>query len=452
MLAALGLAAWGCKKSTGNEPRPNILLICVDTLRPDHLGMYGYKRDTSPNIDRWFRNGLVYERAYAPEANTTPSVISFLTGLWPQDHGVRVLYQRVPKTLPLVSTKLKKHGYQTAAVVSNMVLTREATALDAHFDYFDDYVADKDPNRTVYERKAADTTTAALRWMVQTHNDKKPFFLYVHYIDPHGPYLPPKDKPKKFFHDESVLIERDKMPQLQLQTGETDGLTFVDRYDEEIAYTDEEVGRLLDGFKAKKLMKDTLVIFVADHGESMMEHETWFTHGYHVYEEIIRVPLAMIGPGVKHARVKTAVSIRDLTPTILNAAGISLSDTEKRRVLGERPNKQVIYSEATQKAQQWRSMIEKRHKWVVAINGETGQIEEKRFYNLENDPAEAAPKPWGKESRAAAKRFLEHISEDPDEGGIPEKMRWGGRIKAPKVAPGLDDATMEKLKALGYVE
>ena len=458
MALVMSVGGPSCRKTHEDAPAasaatgPNILLICVDTLRPDHLGMYGYERDTSPRIDRWFKDGLVFENAYAPEANTTPSVISFLTGMWPQDHGIRVLYQRVPKTLPLISNRLKKRGYRTAAVISNMVLTKEATALDAHFDYFDDYVADRDPNRPVYERKADDTTTAALKWLVDDYEKKKPFFMYIHYIDPHGPYLPPENKPKTFTHDGAAPLDMSKVPDSQKREGEEDGLSYVDRYDEEIAFTDREVGRLLDGFKAKGALDETVVVFVADHGESMMEHETFFTHGYHVYEEIIRVPLAFIGPGFEKARVKETVSIRDIAPTLLKAAGAALSDDERKRVLDESPGKRVIFSEATQKARQWRTMVRQERKWMLAINGETGNHEEKRFYDLSEDAHEASPSEWTEAQRADTKRFLRQVSRDPDKGGIPKKMRWGGRLKAPKVAPGLDDATMEKLKALGYVE
>ena len=193
----------------------NILFITIDALRADHLGIYGYKRDTSPNIDKFFRNGIIYENAYSTEANTTPSVVSFLTGLHPQDTGIRLLYQKVPKKTMLISDYLSEEGYQTAGIVSNVVLCREATKLNLHFDFYDDFVDQKEPYRDIYERNAKDTTNAGIYWVEKDYKAGKPYFLWLHYQDPHGPYHPPSDKPKDFTHKHIKQIDINKVPRYQ---------------------------------------------------------------------------------------------------------------------------------------------------------------------------------------------------------------------------------------------
>jgi arylsulfatase len=255
----------------------------------------------------------------------------------------------------------------------------------------------------------------------------------------------------EFSHEGQEIIDLERVAKGQRHPSIVDGLEYVDLYDEEIAYVDHEIGRLLDAYKKMGLLDNSLVIFTADHGESMMEHEVWFTHGYHVYEEIIRVPLAFIGPDVPSKRVATPVSLMDLAPTILDAAGVSLVKKKRQRVLGGSPKSWDIYSEATQKKMQWRSVIRGQKKWMVGIDDETGKPSVHRRYDLSVDPKEESPLDW-EESDAAGKALLELTSKDPDTGGIPANMRWGSRPNAPKVAPGLDDATMERLKALGYVE
>ena len=435
----------------GNPDRPNILLISVDTLRADHLGLYGYERSTSPRIDEWFARGRVYERAYSTEASTSPSVVSMLTGMLPQEHGVRLHYQRLAADVVTVPQMLGASDYQTAAIVSNIVLTSEAMGLDRHFDYYDDFVDEKS-YRAIYERGARPTTDAAIRWLDLHADLERPHFLWLHYIDPHGPYRPPPFKPTEFSHAVELKIDAHRVPRYQHEPGVRDGREYIDRYDEEIAYTDREIGRLLDEYVSRGLAENTLVIFTADHGESMMEHERWFTHGYQVYEEIIRVPLAITGPGIGALRVSEPVSNMDVAPTILAAARFDLPKALAKRVLDESPGLRNVYSEATHRGQaQWRSQVRGQQKWMMSIDGESGRVLERWRYDLGADPGETHILPWadGDEFELA---LVEISSRDPDTAGVPAFFNHGTRIKAPKVAPGLDAETLEKLRGLGYVE
>jgi arylsulfatase len=376
------------------------------------LGIYGYERPTSPNIDRYFSKGTVYERAYSTEANTSPSVVSFLTGLLPQENGLRLLGQKVPKEMMLVSDHLAAVGYQTAGIVSNTVLTEEAMDLNFHFDYYDDYVYEPEPYRKAWERTAESTTAAAFAWYVAAYDSLKPYFLWIHYQDPHGPYHPPLDKPTAFTHEGKHWIDEKSVPRYQREPGVKDGLVYVDLYDEEIAYMDHHVGRLLEFFEEKNLLDNTVVIFSADHGESMMEHEQWFTHGYHVYEEITHVPLAFRYPGQRRGqRVRTAVSLVDVAPTILSDARVDTLPEMRGQVLDDEIEERPVYAQGDK----WRSMMFRNMKWLITV-------------------------------------FFKLIKSDPDPAGIPKEYVEGMSLDAPKVRPDADEELLEKLRSLGYVK
>jgi len=452
--AVLGGAA--CRHS-GSEPArgpADVLLITVDTLRADHMSLYGYERPTTPHLDRWFGDGAIYERAYSTEANTSPSLVSVLSGLLPQDHGVRLLYQLLP-TATRVLPELLPDRYETAAIVSNMVLTDEAIGLADRFDFYDDFVDERESSRAVYERNAARTTDAALRWLAARAESERPVFLWVHYIDPHGPYRPPTDWPRSFTHDVARTIDIDRVPLYQRERGVTDGLTYVDRYDEEIAYTDAEVGRLLDRFAVLRSIDDTLVVFTADHGESMMEHERWFTHGYHVYDEIVRVPLMLRGPGMERGRRTEPASGIDIAPTILRFLGETPPPTmppvDLRDGMGLTPTR-PIFAEATWGGKkQWRAAVTRDEKWMTQVWAPSRATMQQRRYDLVGDPGELSAQAWDPDA-PAPRQLVELSRTDPDPAGRPAEYAKGLLLTAPKVAPRVSAEARERLKSLGYVE
>ena len=448
-----------CGAGTPNpDGRPNLLLITVDTLRADHLGMYGYERPTSPNIDRWFGDSIVFQRAYSTDASTPTSIVSILTGQHPQNHGVRLFFQRIPDRTKTVSGHLRVAGYEAAAVVSNVVLTEEAIGLAVRFDHYDDYVDEPVTIRQVWERNARRTTDAALEWL-ESRNEKKPFFLWVHYIDPHGPYEPPPDKPITFKHDasQSVPVDRERMTYYDLDPKSADAYDYVDRYDEEIAYCDREIGRLLDRFGKSGLDSHTVMFFTADHGEGMIEHEWWFSHQYHVHEPIVRVPLAIRTPDKKSASVDYVTSLIDLAPTFLSVAGLPQSDEMDGRSLldasGMRdPQSCEAFSEGSpyDALSQMRARITANEKWVVQVSRQTGTIQDKWRLRLDSDPGETQRLEWGNDDEGSA-RFLEMVARDPDPAGVPTEYAAGTGILAPKVNPNIGQDALEKLRALGYV-
>jgi arylsulfatase len=228
-MAGLALiAATGCQGGD-REPVHDVILVTIDTLRADRIGLLGdYARDTSPRIDDLFADGIVYEHSYSTEASTSPSMVSVLSGLLPQDHRVRLFYQLVPEETKILPDLLPEN-YQTAAFVSNMVLTDEAVGWGDRFDHFDDFVDQREPLRPVWERDADRTTTAVLDWLATHRDPDRPLFLWVHYIDPHGPYAPPTDWGLRFKSEEVHTIPIERVPSYQREPGLTDGNAYIDR-------------------------------------------------------------------------------------------------------------------------------------------------------------------------------------------------------------------------------
>ncbi len=441
--------------------RPNIVLIVVDTLRPDHMSFYNYHRPTTPHLDRWFANSRRFEQAYAPISFTPPSMMSLLSGLYPMKHRVRMVFQKLPDRVPIISDYLKPLGYHTAAVVSNMVLTQEATNLGTRFDYFDDYVDELVPVRKGYERNAGRTTDAAIEWLQKASALESPHFVWLHYMDPHGPYAPPPEKPIAFDHDTPQPIDIRRIPVYNQLDGNNDGLYYVDRYDEEIAYTDAEIGRFLDAYQRAGLLEDAIVIFTSDHGEYMMDHEKWFTHGYHVYNASTRVPLMILEPGGE-ARTETApVSLVDLLPTMLSYAKAErMPELDGSSLLA--PGERDIFLEGlgAGRGKQFRGLVRGFHKWTIYSEGGAELEQYRRYYDLSRDPHEAAPTTWD-EAGPAPPALLDALRRDPDPSGMPQNVISGKRLSNAKAKPagglpmvveGLDEETLERLRALGYVQ
>jgi len=345
-------------------------------------------------------------------------------------------------------------AFQTAAFVSNMVLTDEAMGMAARFDHYDDYVAARESTRPVYERRAEDTTDAALAWLALERDAARPLFLWVHYIDPHGPYRPPADWTIPFPPAEPRPIDVQYVPEHLREPGIADGNEYVRRYDAEIAYVDREVGRLLDGYARTRPVDQALVVLTADHGESMMEHERWFTHGYQVYDEIVHVPLLVRGPGVEPGRFATTASSIDVVPTVLRFAGIEppahLAGADLRRGSQLDPAR-TVYSEASFTNHQWRAARRGNEKVVIAVKGKGRTILEQRSYDLSADPHELSPGAPA-DAPGLLRDLLELVRTDPDPAGVPEQYQEGITLTAPKVAPGVSPEELERLKALGYAK
>jgi len=341
LLAALLLAAAAAPATVlakQKHEQTNLILVTVDTLRADHLGFAGYPRDTSPNLDRLARDGTWFPRFYSQSATTGAAHASIFTSLTPREHGVTANSQPFPADKASLMSALRLQGYLAAGFVSSVVVGRKSK-LQEHFDHFDDALTTVEPNRqTRFERPAAETVKAALDFLARAPQDK-PFFLWIHLIDPHGPYEAPVE-PDRYvgdrFYDqlttEIPLGETDwqpgTIPRYQALGGRTDARYYVARYDAEIRYMDSALGTLLEALQERGLAANTLVAVTADHGETLAEpgHKHYFSHGVITYEEVTRVPLVIREPHGER-RLGTVnrerpLSALDLAPTLLELLGL----------------------------------------------------------------------------------------------------------------------------------
>jgi arylsulfatase A-like enzyme len=300
----------GCGPDAGDRPareQPDVLIYAIDTLRADHLGVYGYGKNTSPRIDAFAADAIVFENAYAPSSWTRPSVASLLTGLYPTSHDVRTRVDRVQASVTLLSEILSGAGYRTAAIVTNPNIV-SFWGFDQGFDRFDDIDA-------AHGEAQPDADAVTDRVLAYVSDATRPFLVYAHVLDPHGPYDPPAPFATRFGGGPGDVLEPSTM------TRETPEATFrnqVARYDGEIGFTDEQFGRLIDGLVARDLYRDALIVVTADHGEELLEHGAG-GHGHTLYEELVRIPLIIKLPGNAHAgqRVKARAGLIDVVPTVL---------------------------------------------------------------------------------------------------------------------------------------
>jgi choline-sulfatase len=284
----LGLAAIGC--SSPDRGPPNVLLVSIDTLRADHVGAYGARFASTPTLDSLSAGGVRFEWAIAPTPLTLPSHATLLTALDPPHHGVRHNgIQRLTSQVETLAERLGAAGWTTGAVVGSLVLA-EDTGLGRGFDHYDDQIRTHGEHLEG-QRRAEEVNAAALGWL---ETAEQPFFLFVHYYDPHATYEPPPPFDSRSEHP----------------------------YDGEIAYVDAMLGQLLDGLREPGELERTLVVVTADHGESMGEHDE-LTHSYSIYDATQHVPLVMSGPGVPAGRVVDGVvRTADVAPTLLAQLGL----------------------------------------------------------------------------------------------------------------------------------
>jgi arylsulfatase A-like enzyme len=448
------IAGLACGPNVGEQraldPRPNIVLISMDTTRADHLSVYGYERPTSPRIDALAREGVRFEIAYAPSATTGPTHASLFTSLYPTTHGVRKNGRSLGSGFDTLAEILERAGFETAAVVSSYVLSRRFGYAQG-FDHFDDDFskAGVPSGVTVWEGeeiegkfygRADDTTRRALEWLDGRREPATPFFLFVHYFDPHDPYLLPEgfQPPFRPGPKEALKLNRE-----------------IFRYDSLIAFTDREIGRLLDGLEERALAGDTLVVLTGDHGEGLMQHGHMF-HGVHLYEEGVRVPLVLRWPGrLDPGRVvPEPVALMDLTPTILALAGSGAEGAAEFEgeslvpsLLGDAqgdPERPVyLYRRRYEGGEVAKGVFAEGEKfgirvgrWKLIDGPDEGTLE---LYDLEADPEERENLAGRERERADRMRAR-----------LGEWRRRTDRVN-PETAP-LTDAERRRLEALGYVE
>jgi arylsulfatase A-like enzyme/Flp pilus assembly protein TadD len=391
----------------------NVVLVTIDTLRPDHLHCYGYQRIETPVADQLARKGVLFENAVTQTPLTPPSHASIFTGQYPNVHGVRSTGGFIlPSSAKPLAKILKEQGWDTAAFVSSVVL-KKTLGFANGFAVYDDQMPRMGSTADVREepeRSASDTVDRAVQWLARAH---KPFFLWVHLYDPHMPYKPPG-------------VFRTK---------------YAGRlYDGEIAYTDQQLGRLLDAVQKTSRAEETLTSVLSDHGESLSEHGE-FTHGVFLYDSTLRIAFLMAGPGIPSGmRVKQQVRSIDFLPTVLSLLGDNIPSNVQGLSLvpafsgGSVPT-EISYEETLypKMAMGWAELrgIRTNHwKYIRAPKPE--------LYDVAQDPTEKmnvlAQHP---EEIARLEAQLKHIVGTSGREKVKTKM--------------VDDQLMEQLRSLGYL-
>lgn len=336
--------------------KPNVILISIDTLRADHLSCYGYSKPTTPNIDRLSAEGTIFRYNYSTGVWTPPGHASMLTGLYVSEHGVYDT-RRLANDVPTIAEVLKRQGYQTAGFVNNSQVG-ELVGLDRGHDKFvevwkgieTDSLAERVVRGLIrrtrkiifhQDRGAERTNREFMDWLSNGMQTEKPFYAFLHYIEPHNPLNPPNPYRDKYLKDvEPGDIDRGKIKKAahnplicfveDLGLNSREIAYLVALYDGEIEYTDSKIGEIVSFLKDRGLYDDTMIIVTADHGEHFGEHGLW-SHVASLYKEVLHIPLIIKFPkGCKCAgEVSEYTQLVDIFPTVMDAAGISGKDEIK---------------------------------------------------------------------------------------------------------------------------
>jgi arylsulfatase A-like enzyme len=339
LVAALALAFAGCPgpsrepASLVKPPRAagnglNVVLVTIDTLRADHLGTYGYGRATSPRIDALARRGAIFEQAYTYWPKTRGSFVALMTGRRASQSGYSKTHPPLLDHNATLASVLKEAGYDTVAAVDNA----NVAASLGYAKGFREYRETWEEAALVTEMERTRAITESGLQYLKSASREKPFFLWLHYVNPHTPYTPPPPFDTAFL--DAAAAEGRSLPVVtsvhggiphQWAVAGKDRLGYyVAQYDGEIATVDQQVGRVLDALAASAVKDTTLVVLTSDHGESLGEHDYYFDHGENVYDPSMRIPFVVAGPGTAAAcRSDALVSTLDLMPTVLDAVKVS---------------------------------------------------------------------------------------------------------------------------------
>ena len=444
--------------ATGAASRPNILLIVVDTLRADHLSSYGYPRKTSPEIDALAARGVRFDRHRAQAPCTFPSMNSLLTSQPVETFfGQPLGDMSIPANVASLPELLHAAGYITAAFSASPIVRKRPTnfnragGFDRGFDLFDEECLWQDA-RCVNQRALG---------ALAGHHTGEPVFLLLHYIDPHGPYVPPPAFAKFFVGAHPPYpVPLEELPPYQLQIDPATGQVsndigfYATQYDREIRSLDDQIGRLLAELDARSLTRDTLIVFTADHGESMMENAYYLEHGDVPYQTTGAVPLIFALDGrFRGGRViERPVGVIDLYATVLaltkTPAPAGLASTSLLPVLEGKDDAtpQNVFM-ISGKYEPWQLSI-REGRWKLVLlrapqDREWLHAPERALYDIASDPHEQHDVLAENAALAASleKKLLDWFVATPRfKGGAATDLKQ------------LDGHTQEMLRALGYLE
>lgn len=422
----------------------NVLMIAIDTLRADHLGCYGYPRQTSPNMDAFAQNAVVFERMIASGIPTHPSFVTTLTGQHPISHGV-VAHggdSPIPRSVPWLPALFQKNGYTTCAV-DNLGDWRFGFARG--FEFYIDPTRKRALSINCDNREI---NSRAIPWLERYGRER--FFMMVHFWDTHTPYLPPRAYRTLFYKGDPHDPENHSLDALAAHPlgrawtetwfnslgGPVTDATYLEAlYDAEIRYCDEGIKKLLATLDELGIADNTLVILMSDHGELMYRHGIFFDH-HGLYDGNLHVPLIVRHPSFKPARVPHLVSHTDIAPTILDLSGLEIPEAMDGISLapylrGERtePVRDFVVSEECTWQMKW-SLRNDTHKFILAREEDFYHTPMRELYDLRSDPNELSNIAEKDTTTATA---MERVLED----WIAEHMKQKGLTVDPLVANGI---------------
>lgn len=491
LAAAVTLSAMATRDSSSDQTDtaapvsvPNVLLISVDAMRPDHMSAYGYHRATTPNLERLAREGTLFRNAYANSSWTKASVGTMFTSLYPSSHGGNSMGVGLSSDLVTLPELMKERGYATGIFTANTHITplfgyeegvdrfyhREPSifgtlmlghimspmrkfspAITFLYRFLERLEFPGVQGRSRKATAAPGLNKAFLSWVDQLKG-RRPFFAYFHYMEPHEPYRPPRPFNKMFdpgykgrrmthhpIHELMYPFSEDRpLPEAELRQ-------LIARYDGGIAFADQELGKLFEELKKRGLYDNTLILVSADHGEVFYEHKGW-GHGKSLFEELIRVPLIVRSPGGQGGQVvDEIVQHIDYLPTILSSAGVQTDQYLEGRDLGlllkdpaARLEPKPVFSEVYHGDTFGRSIRDGNMKLIEVHHHDQ---EAWFLFDLEKDPKEENPLDIENHPQVPALKELLART---------HAQALSRAVETEKVE--IDEDTRENLRALGYVQ
>ena len=439
---ALPLVFWWLLRGSSSVSPPNLLLIVVDTLRADHLGIYGYHRNTSPNLDSMAARGIVLDAAQSVAPWTNPAIVSLFTGLYPEavlraaPHR-EAIRQAIPARLDTLAQRLKRAGYRTVALVDHPGIVPSLN-FAAGFDVFERLYLDSEAG--AWDLSEADYVFARVQEHLQASSEA-PLFVYLHVVYPHRPYEPPPSHQSLF----GAGFERNRR-------AEREGM--INMYDAEIRYTDDLIGRIDRFLRDSGLATTTWMLVTSDHGEGFWEHER-AEHGNSMFEELLHIPMILVPPGgrsTEPARIEERISLVDVLPTVLDIAGVGMEEPLDGQsflglLRGESPElRRPIFGESPHRGDLSRAAVYRgRYKYSSGAAGEA-------LYDLESDPLETHPLTQDSLVLQSMSELLDRHRARNQEQREAAPHEAAPHEAAPPPKSDLDEDTVTRLRALGYVD
>lgn len=452
----------------------NLILISVDTLRADSMGVYGYNKNTTPNIDTWAKNAMVFNNMTTQVPTTYPSFAMLMTNISSfqskifsnsvGDDGISNFLVPINNKTTTLAQILKKNGYSTAAFINTDSLDGGLTNMDKGFDVYKNYDKASNENQeseNVY--KSLVNINGALNWL--SKNENKKFFLWVHLMEPHSPYLPIKEFQCRFNLKYCSIIEKRGLSDLEKEREKLKGCRedplppdkvelFKTIYDGGIATGDKLIKKIFDKIKSTGIDKKTIVVFYGDHGEGF-DHNFYFFHNYELYDSFVKIPFIIKAPDLAYGKNSQPIQNTQILPTLLELLGI---DYNKSHI------KSPSFTSLLNKNNLFKSYNSPKYRYFVNDNLTKYGIQKDKFkfiyslkehaclyggwdeelYNLESDPEELnnIADSEVKVAKELKMELLAYLAQYGLPRPLKETMGDGGKT--------IDRETIEKLKSLGY--